>query len=114
MLNARVTAAVSMIETEENEEAADAPARYRGGLGQLRAYRDFSAHALQIGGGFRTDEVPTLPPFYNSIPPPEMGEFFVEYYVEEIDQHWVEVRPEDGDMDAVMLQYSEVGAFASV
>ena len=114
VLHARVSVIVRMLETEESKEEVDALVPYRDGLGHLKAYRDFSAHVLKIAGGFDTEQVPTLPPFYEKLPPPQMGEFLSVHFVPEMDQQYVDVRADDGQMDAVMLQYSEVCALGSV
>lgn len=92
----------------------DELARYRGGLEVLKTFRYLSAHVLKIAGGFHGEEVPTLPPFYKELPPPETQELFTEYAVPEMGQHFVDVRLEGQDMDAVVLKYSEVNALESV
>lgn len=101
VLHARVTVIILWLETENLELHGSA-------LEQLRAYRDFSAHVLRIAGGFGIDDVPALPSFYEQLPPPRVEEFVTQYYVPEMDREYVDVRGEDGAMDAVMLEYSMV------
>lgn len=111
VLHARVSVIVQKLETPVDEGELDGLNRFRGGLGQLRVYRDFSAHVLRIAGGFRTEDVPALPSFYNKLPPPTMEDFFSECFVPEMDE--CDIRAEDG-MDDLMLRYSKVGTFAYV
>lgn len=115
VLHARVTAIVRKLDTEVREEEVDELAP-KWALKQLKAYRDFSAHVLKIAGGFNTEQeqVPALPPFYVNLPPPQMGEFLSVCDVPEMGQRYVDVRAEDGQMEAMMLKYSEVCEIASV
>lgn len=83
---------------------------YAFGLTRLRAYVVFSTKVLTTAGGYRAaGRVPELPDFYKGLSTPQLEEFYVQYFVEELAEYCMDVRPGDA-MGAVMLSYAEVGA----